>query len=136
MLLDVLHHMGDECGSNHWVCAKDWVFGEVQVTLDMGEVVLLHISKSRLSNGHSHVLIGRIPLLRIRNVPHQLIDAWHLDLLQEALNHRLAVKKVRVLLHNLHDGLYLGHTLRFREDVRVRHRNYVCVALEVFTGDF
>ena len=133
MLLDVFHGFRQERRSNHRIATEYRVLGVVQMRLDVPKVVLLREGIGRLANRHGDVLIGCVHLLRRGRINHQFVDARHLNLLHETLDYSLLVKQLRVVLHHGHNGLRLGHPLRFREDVRVRDRDNICYASKILT---
>ena len=135
VLLDVLDRFGQVRWRDDGVATEDRALGEVQVGLDVAEVVLLWVGVGSLANGHGHVLVGGVHLDRRGHVDHDFVDAGHLDLFQEALDHHLLVEHLRVVLHDGHDRLSLGHPLRFAEDVGVGHGNHVGHAGKVLALD-
>ena len=97
----------------------------------MRQMILLNVGKGMATQGHGHILVRSVEFLRLRRVLEDLVDPRHLQLLQEPLFHRPTVVQVGVLLGTSQDGLHLGHPLRLGEDVRVRDRDDIRVAVEV-----
>ena len=135
MLLDVFDQVVEVVRVRKWRLAKERVQAKLQVVLDVSDVVLLHVRIGWLANEHSGVLVRTGALLWSWCVLHQLIDVWHLHLLERAGQHFVHVELVGVLVCQLDHSLHLSHTLGLREDVWIRNRDHVRVACEVFAVD-
>ena len=82
VLLDVFDQMVEVVGVRKWRLAKERVQAKLQVILNVCDVVLLHVRIGWLANEHCCVLVRRGALLGRWGVLHQLVDVWHLHLLE------------------------------------------------------
>ena len=103
--------------------------------LNVAKMVLLGVGIGPLTDSHGHVLVGRVHFDRRGHVNHDFVDSGHLNLLQEALDHHFFVEQLRVVFHDGHNRLGLGHPLGFAEDVGVRNRNNVGHAGKILAFD-
>ena len=98
-------------------------------------MVLAGISERRLTKCHRSVFVACSGLCGLRSGRHELVYVRDLGLLQNPLDNRRRIEQVRVLVHQRNDHLGLRHALGFAENVRIRHRNDVRVALKVLAAD-
>ena len=115
--------------------SKHRIQSELHVILNVRNMVLRHVSVGCLPDKHGRILVRRSALLRCGHVFHDFVNVRDFHLLERTRKHFFHVEELGICLRKLQNRLHLRHPLRFRENMRVRHRNNVGIARKIIAAD-
>jgi hypothetical protein len=135
LLRHVLHDVGVECAHDLRRCRHQRGLHEHHVDADVGVVVLVGEGVQKLTHKRPRVLDRRVQRLRLGRRRQDLFDVLHFKCLIHPAVGSVQIVQLRVGLRQLKLRLCQRDTLGHREDVRIRDRNYIYAAVEVFGLD-